>query len=167
MLNPSQREPVAVHRAMPPPLPEVLEKRRERCLATGFAALGIAVFSIAAILNPYDAEGRPLSHGTHRQLGLPPCLMKQVTGLACPSCGMTTSFSLLMHGDISAAWTANWAGAIAALLGLGATLWMLVVAMDLPKGSYAVDDAVKWLTITGTITALTRWLVMLPSWFGW
>jgi hypothetical protein len=160
------RKPTAPARLIPPPLPEVLEKRRERFLATGFAALGIAVFSIAAILNPYDAEGRPLSHGTHRQLGLPPCLMNQVTGLACPSCGMTTSFSLLMHGDISAAWHANWAGAIVALLGLGATLWMLAVAMNLPKGSYAVDDAVKWLTITGTITALTRWLFMLPSWLG-
>lgn len=165
MLSPCDREPTPADQTTPPPLPEVLEGLRERRLATGFAALGITVFSIAAILNPYDPEGRPLSHGTHRQLGLPPCLMKQVTGLACPSCGMTTSFSLLMHGEIAAAWQANWAGVISALLGLGATLWMLAVVLNLPRGSYAVDDAVKWLTITGTIAALVRWVAMLPSCF--
>lgn len=151
----------------PPPLPEVLERRRERMLATGFAALGVVVFLIAAVLKPYDHEGRPLSHGTHRQLGLPPCMMRQVTGLACPSCGMTTSFSLVMHGDLTAAWQVNWAGAVAALLGLGATLWMSAVAAGFPQGSFAVDDAVKWLTVAGTTTALVRWLATLPAWLGW
>ena len=46
MSNPLLPQPTASGRAIPPPLPEVLEKRRERCLAVGFAALGIAVFSI-------------------------------------------------------------------------------------------------------------------------
>jgi hypothetical protein len=155
---PPRIQPAAPGQSLPPPLPQVLERRRERLLATGFAALGITVFLIAALLNPYDAHGRPRSHGTHRQLGLPPCLMKEVTGVACPSCGMTTSFSLLMHGDVSAAWQSNWAGFIAALLGLGATVWMMAVAIGMPTSAFAVDDAVKWLTVTGTITALTRWL---------
>jgi hypothetical protein len=144
----------------------VLEERRERHLATGFAALGITVFLLAALLNPYDGQGRPLSHGTHRQLGLPPCLMKEVTGLPCPSCGMTTSFSLLMHGDASAAWRANWAGVIVASLGLAATFGMLAIATGLSGGRVAVDDAVKWLTVAGTMTVLVRWLAQIPLWLG-
>jgi len=167
MLSSSLQRPRAHGPALPPPLPAVLEERRERRFAAGFAALGMVVFLLAAILNPYDEHGRPLSHGTHRQLGLPPCLMKQVTGIACPSCGMTTSFSLLMHGDASAAWQANWAGVIAAVLGLGATLWMLLIASGLPTCVLAVDDIVKWLTVAGTITALVRWLTTLPPWTGW
>ena len=42
----------AVHGAEPPPLPEALEARRERRLATGFALAGLAVFLIAAVLDP-------------------------------------------------------------------------------------------------------------------
>lgn len=38
-------------------------------------------------------------HGTHRQLGLPPCGFLTVTGYPCPSCGLTTSFSYLVRGN--------------------------------------------------------------------
>jgi hypothetical protein len=150
----------------PPPLPEVLEERRERLLAAGFGLLGTAVFCIAAALNPYDAAGRPLSHGTHRQLGLPPCWVKQVTGLACPSCGMTTSVSLVMHGELAAAWQANPAGAVVAFLGLGVTLWMMAVAAGLRLRRFAVDDVIRWLAVAGATMALARWLATLLAQLG-
>jgi len=37
--------------------------------------------------------------GTHRALGLPKCMFLQWTGLPCPGCGLTTSFSWLAHGQ--------------------------------------------------------------------
>lgn len=47
---------------------------------------------------------------THRQLNLPPCIFLKMTGLPCPSCGMTTSFSELAHGNIAGAFRSNPAG---------------------------------------------------------
>lgn len=38
--------------------------------------------------------------GTHEALGLPPCGFLVITGYPCPSCGLTTSISLLLHGHI-------------------------------------------------------------------
>ena len=128
--------------------------------------LGCLVFAVAAILSPYDADGRPLSHGTHRQLGLPPCAMRLLTGLPCPSCGMTTSSSLFMHGDLAAASEANWAGLMVAGLGLVATTWLAAVAAGIPAGTFTVDETIKWLTVVGATTALLRWLALVAAWLG-
>ncbi len=54
----------------------------------GFAAMA----SVAAWLAP-----APSGLGTHTQLHLPPCGLWATFHKPCPSCGMTTSWSLLMH----------------------------------------------------------------------
>jgi Protein of unknown function (DUF2752) len=52
-------------------------------------------------------EPSPAGHGTHVQLGLPPCGFLALTGLPCPGCGLTTSFVHLLRGELSAAALAN------------------------------------------------------------
>lgn len=148
---------------LPPPLPEVLEARRERGLAAGFAVLGVAVFIVAAMLDPYDAAGRPRTHGTHHQLGLPPCGLMTLTGVGCPSCGMTTAFSLLAHGDPVAAWRVNWAGCAAAALATVGTAWFLLVAAGLPPGRFTADEIIKFSVAGGSALAMIRWLAVLAS----
>jgi len=49
----------------------------------------------------------PAGHGTHQQLGLPPCTIYYLTGRPCPSCGLTTSVSAIIHGQFALAWRAN------------------------------------------------------------
>lgn len=49
----------------------------------------------------------PTGHGTHRQLGLPPCAFNAATGKLCPSCGLTTSFAAMTRMDLSAATRAH------------------------------------------------------------
>lgn len=145
-----------------PPLPpspsDVADARRQRRLAACFALLGLAVFVAAAVLDPYDAAGRPRSHGTHHQLGLPPCTLKTLTGIGCPACGMTTSFALLLHGDPAAAWQANWAGCLVALLAVPTTIWFLLVAAGVPPGRFTTDEVMKVAAVAGTALAATRWL---------
>ncbi len=50
------------------------------------------VLLTAALLHP-----NPTGIGTHRALGLPDCLFHYLTGRICPSCGLTTSFTYLVH----------------------------------------------------------------------
>ena len=66
-------------------------------------------------------------HGTHQQLGLPPCPCVLIFNRPCPGCGLTTSWTALLHGRFRDAIKAHWFGpllyamftvtAIAALVG--------------------------------------------------
>jgi hypothetical protein len=76
------------------------------------AAFLIVIFSIAIYLNPYNDDGSALRWGTHQRLGLPPCTFKETTGIPCPSCGMTSSFALLIRGDVWHSLRANFAGTL-------------------------------------------------------
>ncbi len=91
-----------------------------RLVAGMIAAALLAVLIIARMLPPDDR-----GFGTHERLGLPPCGLILTSGLPCPSCGMTTSFSLLMHGRPIDAFIAQPAGAT---LCLGAMIGLMLAA---------------------------------------
>jgi hypothetical protein len=65
-------------------------------------AAGSAVLVTALALSP-----DPAGHGTHTQLGLPPCGFLLVTGLPCPGCGLTTSFAHMIRLQVAGAFGAN------------------------------------------------------------
>jgi Protein of unknown function (DUF2752) len=86
------------------------------------------VFFVAIfLLNPYE-NGEPLRLGTHQQLGLPECNFKSLAGVPCPSCGMTTSFTLLVRADIWHSMQANFAGTLLATFGLLFIPWAFASA---------------------------------------
>ena len=89
-------------------------------------ALGlVTVFVIAIRLKP-DGRG----FGTHQQLGLPPCTFRELTGVNCPHCGMTTCFANVVRGRMNDAWTANPAGIpLVVIFALGIP-WCLYVAVS-------------------------------------
>lgn len=62
----------------------------------------LAVLVTAAMLTPSTA-----GHGTHTQLGLPPCGFLVYTGFPCPGCGLTTSFSHMIRLELLGAFGAN------------------------------------------------------------
>lgn len=85
----------------------------------GFSALvawvgligSLTVLVVAVRLDP-DARG----FGTHEQLGLAPCTSLALTGKPCLSCGMTTAFAALVHGEFVDSIAANPAGMVLCLL---------------------------------------------------
>ena len=60
------------------------------------------VLAVAALLEP-----DPRGHGTHTQLGLPPCGFWLLTAARCPGCGLTTAFAHGIRGEWVLAAEAN------------------------------------------------------------
>lgn len=69
--------------------PFVMEySSRDRAQYVALSCVSGIVLTIARVITP-----SPNGIGTHEQLGLPPCVFHQLTGIPCPTCGMTTSFA--------------------------------------------------------------------------
>jgi hypothetical protein len=125
-------------------------------------ALGLVlVFAVALWLNPYQ-DGQVWLVETHRQLGLPECNFKRITGLPCPSCGMTSSFALLMHGDLVNSLRANAAGTLLALMCLAYIPWALLCAVlgrRLLIRSF--ERVLLRLVVVFLVLMLCRWAIVL------
>lgn len=67
----------------------------QRALAGVLAIGALSVLSLAAYMDPSEA-----GHGTHEQIGLPPCQWAQQFDAPCITCGMTTAFSHAADGKL-------------------------------------------------------------------
>jgi hypothetical protein len=86
-----------------------------RVLAAGVALLCLTPLVLAAFLTPAAA-----GHGTHAQLGMPPCGWAMYFNKPCVTCGMTTAFAHAVKLQLWDAWIAQPMGlALAVLCGLG------------------------------------------------
>ena len=93
-------------------------------LLLGAIGLGlIFLIAVAAMLKP-----SPFQLGTHQQLGLPPCSFLVLFGVPCPTCGMTTAWAHLMHGELIRAFQANIGGVLLAVLAMAAAPWLMISA---------------------------------------
>lgn len=96
----------------------------DRLSAALLVALAIVFVALLASVDP-----DPRGHGTHEQLGMQPCSWPEVYGKPCPTCGVTTAATLLVHlRPIDAVATQPF-GAFLAAIGLivaGIAAWSLV-----------------------------------------
>jgi hypothetical protein len=125
------------------------------------AVVLVVVFGVAIWLNPYQ-DGHVWLIETHRQLRLPECSFKRITGLPCPSCGMTSSFALLMHGDLVNSLRANAAGTVLAVLCLAYIPWALLCAVLGRKLLIrSIERVLLRLVVLFLVLMLCRWVIVL------
>ena len=131
-------------------------------------ALGlVGLFTIALILDPYK-DGKVWTQETHTQLGFPPCTFKVVTRVPCPSCGMSTSFALLIRGDVWNSLQANAAGTLLATICLLCVPWAVVSSVrGRLFGIVAFENLFVRLLVFFLILMLVRWVfVVLFTLYG-
>jgi hypothetical protein len=132
-----------------------------RVALLGMALALVLVFYTAFRLDPYE-NGRPRMMETHMQLGLPPCNFKLLTGLPCPSCGMTTSFALLVRGDLKNSLRAN---AVGTLLAISCVLFIPWSVYSALRGRslfvVSLEKTVTCIVIAFMGLLLIRWGIVL------
>jgi hypothetical protein len=138
-------------------------RRWVRAFLITLTAPWIVVFAIAIWLDPYQSEdGGARRAGTHMQLGLPDCNFKALAGVPCPSCGMTTSFSLLLHADVWNSLQANFAGTLLAGFGLFFVPWAFSSAF---LGRFvlvrSLELAIFRLAVVFLVVLFGRWAIVL------
>ena len=90
----------------------------------------------------------------------------KVTGVPCPACGMTTSFALLMRGDLLNSARANWVGTLLASFCLLVIPW---TALSVCFGRALLVRSLERATVVVVMVLLVlmfaRWAVVLG--LGW
>jgi len=109
--------PPAVPLIYSPIIPRVRLGLFARLLALVIALACLTPLLIAASLRPSSS-----GWGTHLQLNLQPCYFLQTTGLPCPSCGMTTSWSWFARANLPASLYVQPMGTVLAVLAV-VTVW--------------------------------------------
>jgi hypothetical protein len=115
-----------------------------RLYSAGVLGVVVAIFVAAGRLHP---DG--LDHGAHQQFGLPPCGFLVMTGLPCPTCGMTTAFAYTIHGRPIAAIHAQPAGFLlaAALSAVGVLAAVAIATGRRPAFNWYRIDPVRLVWI--------------------
>ncbi len=130
-----------------------LRPNRARLVA-GLVLVGcVAVLAVAAWLEP-----DPAGYGTHRQLGISACGMMATTGIPCPTCGMTTAFSLAIRGRWIEAVQAQAAGT---LLVVAVGLAGAVSCSVLLTGKVWL---VNWFRVSAVKLVLVALAILLAAW---
>ena len=112
-----------------------------------FAVIGLLSFAVARYL---PVLAIPLV-----------CPARALTGLPCPTCGMTHAFVAVAHGDVAAALAASPAGALLAALAWllsAADLVRLVVGARLPA---VPERTARLLVAAGAVALVVNWTWMI------
>lgn len=97
------------------------------------------------------------------------CPFRKITSLPCPSCGSTTSVSLMMSGQWQSAFYANPLGYVIAIVMIGATFWLTVDIATGRRGLYntyyTIEDRLRrrpllLFIILSPVIAIWIWKLM-------
>jgi hypothetical protein len=113
---------------------EPVASRKSILWQPAWFSLWVAISLIGACLHP-----DPSGHGTHQELGLPPCPMALIFDRPCPGCGLTTSWTALLHGEWGVSFAAHPLGPA---LYIGFTVSALLALAGFLRGKSFVVNSV-------------------------
>jgi hypothetical protein len=122
------------------------------------------MFLLCGFAVAHRLEPDPRGFGTHEQLGMPPCTFRELFGISCPSCGMTTSISSFAQARFFESARTNLGGFVLAAACLIQIPWSLASAAR--NRSIAIDRlhvAAVWMLGLVVGTTLMQWLARLIS----
>lgn len=137
-----------------PSAPPTTEPQRNQW-PVRLGALTLAAALLALLILASSLKASPAGHGTHTQIGLPPCGFAMSTGKPCPTCGMTTAFAHAAHGEYLTAFRTQ-PGGFAASLGVAALFWASLHTAA--TGSRSLELCGKLLTPKALWIAAGIWL---------
>ena len=138
-----------------------------RLLALVLATAAIAVLVTAVLIKP-----SPEGVGTHRQIHYlsptgetpPACELLRISGIPCPTCGMTTSFAWFVRGNWLASFYVQPMGFLLALL-TGAFFWacLFIALTGAPLHRLLTQiRGVVWITgLVGFAIAAWGWKIFI------
>lgn len=134
---------------------------RRRLLRAAGVFLALALFGLLIMASRLEPSKSGL--GTHHQLGLPPCSIRMLFGIRCPSCGMTTAWAHFANGSVLSAAQSNLGGLLLAVYALGciAIGFRMVVSGRMP-GQRVIQVATILLAAIGLVT-LVEWGIRLMA----
>ncbi len=146
----------------PTHLPSLTYSRQDQARYLSLLGFASAALILARLLSP-----SPRGVGTHEQLGLPPCFFLTLTGLPCPSCGLTTSFAHAARWHLYEALVAQPFGLLAFFLTiLLIPLTCFLIYRRVPWQRLLQAHAADWVMYTLLVLYLLSWgykLVVLKS----
>ncbi|WP_116787734.1 DUF2752 domain-containing protein [Flavobacterium psychrotrophum] len=102
-------------------------------------------------------------YGEQKSHSFTPCVFKAVTGVPCPSCGITRSLTTLAKGDLIMAAYINPLGLFAACIMLITPLWLLYdisLKKETLLKSYTRFEGIiskKWIAIPLIVLIMANW----------
>jgi hypothetical protein len=126
---------------------------RPRLVAGAVALTALGVLLAAAVVQP-----SPEGHGSHTQLGLPPCGWAMVSGTPCPTCGMTTAFAHAVRGELGAALICQPMGLLLAV-GAAAAFWAGL--------HIAITGSEVWRVYSRLLTPRMLWIAAALTAAAW
>jgi len=134
---------------------------RRSPLAAVVGAVMLADAALARLLLSADAErvywlGRPIPLV---------CGFRRATGLPCPTCGLTRSMVLTLHGSFGAAWHAMPAGPVLVLGALGIAVALVGYAAMAPGWRPAARRSTRrWMAGAGLAYGAVAVVMWLGGW---
>jgi hypothetical protein len=105
-----------------------------------------------------------LIRGGNDPSGTTLCLFKRLTGIACPSCGVTRSMLALLHGDARIAFHTNPLGVVLLPLLCILPLWISSDFIRSQSSLFRVSERAgqifmkyRWAAVTGITLLIANW----------